>query len=884
MITLDERKTTRKTLKQLGDFKDRIELNISRNTDIAESDLKILSSLADTDQVESQLRALRNTYQMIDNQYDEELRYAAQFRLSPFCEYMFRDEAPVLHQEFLIDHMEKVHSGEIKRLAISMPPGASKTSYASIRFSAWHLGRRPNDRWLQGAHTMTFAKDRLGKPVRGLITENRYRDVFPDMVLSSSSSAADYFEFAGHRGYYKAVGVGTGIAGYRFEMGAIDDPIASREDAESPTFRRKLHNWFDDDFGTRPSNPDAPIFIVNCLVGDTKISLSNGTWKYIKDIELGDSVCTLRAGKAATDVVTLHTNQGPDEIWELKTGQNTIRANARHPFLVERPNGIREFVQLRHIIKGDNIVRQKPIESVATIDTEYAWALGFMVGDGWVTINKKRNYDKIRDKHYETASWVTCVAACPKYPDRHQKCMDTLSERFESNWRDFSGKYGYFRSEKAAMGRELHSFGLGDGAKDKRIPEWIYRESIEVRRAFIEGMRAADGAYVHNNTYRIGVSNRLLIEDFRHLCQISGVHCTNVYEQHFVTQPPNSKAPVQGYTASFNHDLTKEYTNLSTVVSNTNTNTYEDVFDIAVGDDANFVADGLYCKNTRWHEDDLVGHELQKMAEGRGDNWTVLNIPALAVDEDDILGREIGDGLWPEQFGKAFYESKKRTLTGTAWNSLYQGNPTDEEGGVLSRADCEPRYKHLPKDEKDPHGEIVKPVIKRVTLSLDCAEKATERSDFTAASVWVETYDKKHYLVHAARTKKEFSEMVQWIEELARATYCGHRVSQILVEDRGAGTQYIQVRKTSPGFAPVIPINTKQQSKTFRFDGVTVMFSTGRALLPESGNDWIADVESEIFAFPYGRNDDYVDTISQYLAYYRENNITRGSVRLRSTG
>lgn len=544
LITQPERKEYRAALKEMDSLRTRVTAHIEGRETLDPRMLALTAQMTGTDDVRNQLRALDATYEDLDAQYDEKLRYASEFRFSPFCEYMFRDEVPAQHHEFLIDHMEAIYHGDITRLAISMPPGAAKSSYASHRFGAWYLGQRPDHRWLQGAHTMTFAKDRLGKVVRGIMGEDKFKNVFPQVRLSASSSAADYFEFAGHRGYYKAVGVGTGIAGYRFEIGAIDDPIASRADAESPTFRKTLHSWFDDDFGTRPSNPDAPIFVVN----------------------------------------------------------------------------------------------------------------------------------------------------------------------------------------------------------------------------------------------------------------------------------------------------------------------------------------------TRWHEDDLVGHELQKMAEGRGDEWTVLNIPALA-EEDDILGRQVGEGLWPELFGTAHYEKRKMTLTGRSWNSLYQGHPTDEDGGVLKREDVT-TYSKLPKNGVDADGNITEHNIKRVSLSVDCAEKATERSDYTAATVWVETADKKHYLVHASRIKKEFTEMVQWIEEMANATYCGTKVSQILVEDRGAGTQYIQIRKTSPGRVPVIPIATKQQSKAFRFDGVTPMFAAGQALLPEKGVSWIADVEAELYAFPAGRNDDYVDTVSQYLAYARSNNVQRGMRKL----
>lgn len=538
MITKNERAEYRRALKHFDDCIKLVDDAIVKGKPLDPAYATAITTMVGTDDLHNQLRALRTTYNQLDEQYDAELLTAAPFRFSPFCEYMSRHEPPALHHEFLIDHMESVHNRDIMRLAISMPPGSAKSTYASKLFPAWHLGRRPNDRWLQGAHTQTFAKDQLGKPVRRIIADPRYRDVFPEMGLSTSSAAADFFEFTGGAGSYKAVGVGVGISGFRAEIGAIDDPVASREDAESPTSRRKLHAWFEDDFSTRPM-PGSPIYIVA----------------------------------------------------------------------------------------------------------------------------------------------------------------------------------------------------------------------------------------------------------------------------------------------------------------------------------------------TRWHEDDLIGHELAKMSEGTSDyDWEVINIPAIATD-DDPLGREPGEGLWPEVFGTSWYLAKKRGITGRSWNSLYQGQPTDEEGGILKREDVS-RYSTPPKDRLRNDGTVIEKIIRRVSLSVDLAEKASQRNDYSAATVWIETHDRKHYLVHASRIRKEFNDQVKWIEHLAKLW----DVDQILVEDRGAGTQYIQVRKEEPGFAPVIPIATKQQSKEFRFDGVTPMFAAGEVFLPESGNDWIADVENELFVFPNGKNDDYVDSVSQYLAYARS-----GSGRMRGT-
>ena len=542
MITTDERAEYRATLKQMESITTALETSLVEGTPL-DSNLGVaLTPIAGSEDPETQLRAIRSLYTDLDAQYDEMLRYAAQFKFSPFCEYMVRAEPPAMHHEFLIDHMEMIHRKEIQRLAISMPPGSAKSTYSSIRFPAWHLGRCPDDRWLQGAHTQTFAKDRLGKPVRGIIADPRYRNVFPDMGISSSSSAADYFEFSNGRGYYKAVGVGVAIAGFRADIGAIDDPLASREDAESPTIRRKLHEWFMDDFGTRPM-PGSPLFVVA----------------------------------------------------------------------------------------------------------------------------------------------------------------------------------------------------------------------------------------------------------------------------------------------------------------------------------------------TRWHEDDLIGHELDRLAAGQAEHdWTVINIPALA-GEDDPLGREPGEGLWPEVFGTDFYVNKRRGTVPRTWNSLYQGVPTDTEGGVLKGSDIA-RYKTPPEDIRSKDGSIYKKVIKKVSLSVDCAEKATERSDWTAATVWIETSDGKHYLVHASRVRKEFTEMMKWIDTLAEQW----NVDQVLVEDKGAGTQYIQVRKEKPLGFPVLPISTQNKSKEFRFDGITPMFTSGRALFPEQGNDWIADLEHELLVFPNGKNDDYVDSVSQYLAHSRKGNVKRGSRSINS--
>lgn len=90
---------------------------------------------------------------------------------------------------------------------------------------------------------------------------------------------------------------------------------------------------------------------------------------------------------------------------------------------------------------------------------------------------------------------------------------------------------------------------------------------------------------------------------------------------------------------------------------------------------------------TRWHEDDVIGrltnpeNPFYDKEEAR--NWKVLNLPALA-EQNDPLGRKPGEALWPERFPVKFLEGQKR-LNPRAFQSLYQQNPAPEEGILFRR-------------------------------------------------------------------------------------------------------------------------------------------------------------------------------------------------------
>jgi hypothetical protein len=88
----------------------------------------------------------------------------------------------------------------------------------------------------------------------------------------------------------------------------------------------------------------------------------------------------------------------------------------------------------------------------------------------------------------------------------------------------------------------------------------------------------------------------------------------------------------------------------------------------------------------RWHEDDLAGFLLREAP----DEWTELRLPAIADDPDDLLGRDIGEALWPERYPLDELERRHKEtalLLGEAvWLAQFQQTPRAPEGGMFPEA------------------------------------------------------------------------------------------------------------------------------------------------------------------------------------------------------
>ena len=165
-------------------------------------------------------------------------------------------QSPAAHHRLLIDRLQRVADGEIRRLMVLMPPGSAKSTYASVLFPAWWMARHPNTALIAASHTAELA-ERFGRRVRNLIGE---RSATLGVTIAADNAAAGRWETSAG-GEYFAAGILGPITGRRADLALIDDPVKSRQDADSEVVRDRVWDWYRADLSTR-LKPGARVVLI----------------------------------------------------------------------------------------------------------------------------------------------------------------------------------------------------------------------------------------------------------------------------------------------------------------------------------------------------------------------------------------------------------------------------------------------------------------------------------------------------------------------------------------------------------------------------------------------------------------------------------------------
>ena len=168
-------------------------------------------------------------------------RDAHQNSFLDFVNYVWPSFITGNHHKIFADKLERVASGELKRLIVNMPPRHTKSEFASYLFPAWVMGRSPSTKIIQATHTAELAVG-FGRKVKNLLDSDIYRDVFPKMELAKDAKASGRWS-TNEGGEYYAVGVGGALAGRGANLCIIDDPV-SEQDALSPTALDNIYEWY----------------------------------------------------------------------------------------------------------------------------------------------------------------------------------------------------------------------------------------------------------------------------------------------------------------------------------------------------------------------------------------------------------------------------------------------------------------------------------------------------------------------------------------------------------------------------------------------------------------------------------------------------------------
>ena len=258
----------------------------------------------------------------------------------------------------------------------------------------------------------------------------------------------------------------------------------------------------------------------------------------------------------------------------------------------------------------------------------------------------------------------------------------------------------------------------------------------------------------------------------------------------------------------------------------------------------------------RLREDDLAGVLLRG-----SDEWTVLSLPAIADQDERIpIGngrfhfRHADDVLHPEREPREVLE-RLRAHSPEMFAAQYQQQPVAADRAMIKRAWIR-RYDQLPKS-----GQIIQ--------SWDVANKQGEENDYSVCTTWL-VHDNRRYLMDVLRGRFDFPTLRRKVSEQAKL----HKASQILIEDAGFGTALIQEIKTAD--FSVIAVKPEYDKK-IRMAIQAAKFENGQVFFPKEA-PWLRDLEDELFAFPSGRHDDQVDSISQALGHKSPSYWTKASL------
>ena len=189
----------------------------------------------------------------------ESKKELARRKMKEFSLYTDKNYMMNWHHELMCEYLDKWVNRKIKRLMIFMPPRHGKSELVSRKLPAFIFGKNPDAKIISCSYSADLATA-MNRDVQRIIDKPEYHELFPNTTLNgknirtvtgSALRNSDKFEIVNHQGMYRSAGVDGGITGMGGDYIIIDDPVKNRQDANSPTLRKKVWDWYTSTLYTR---------------------------------------------------------------------------------------------------------------------------------------------------------------------------------------------------------------------------------------------------------------------------------------------------------------------------------------------------------------------------------------------------------------------------------------------------------------------------------------------------------------------------------------------------------------------------------------------------------------------------------------------------------
>ena len=253
---------------------------------------------------------------------------------------------------------------------------------------------------------------------------------------------------------------------------------------------------------------------------------------------------------------------------------------------------------------------------------------------------------------------------------------------------------------------------------------------------------------------------------------------------------------------------------------------------------------------TRWSKKDLTGILVDNQKKVKGDQWEVVEFPAI-MDHGDKK-----KPVWPQYWKLDELESVKATLPVGKWNAQWMHEPTSEEGALIKREWW----------KKWEHEDL--PDVTYVIQSYDTAFLKKETADYSAISTWGIFYPEEGgkpniILLDSLKDRYEFPELRR--EALEQYRYW--KPDMVIVEQKASGTPLTHELRQMD-----IPVMTftpsRGNDKHVRVNSCAPLFEAGLIWAPDE--QFAEEMIEECASFPYGDHDDLVDSMTMAIMRFRQ--------------